>query len=134
MVHAQDPADYPVVPRPAHLEARTGAFTLTKDASMSAVEAAVPAAEFLAGVLRPATGFALPISSGTALSAVRFVSNDTLDAEGYVLTAGPEGVEIGAGDAAGFFYGVQTLRQLMPAVIERGGAQKTTWTVPAVFI
>ncbi|MEM6337598.1 MAG: beta-N-acetylhexosaminidase [Bacteroidota bacterium] len=134
MVHAQDPADYPVVPRPAHLEARTGAFTLTKDASMSAVEAAVPAAEFLAGVLRPATGFALPISSEAASSVIRFVSNDTLDAEGYVLTAGPEGVEIGAGDAAGFFYGVQTLRQLMPAVIERGGAQKTTWTVPAVFI
>lgn len=33
-------------------------------------------------------------------------------AEGYALTVSPEGVRIEAGDEAGFFYAVQTLRQL----------------------
>lgn len=39
-------------------------------------------------------------------------------AEGYTLEASAEGVRIGAATAAGAFWGVQTLRQLVPAACE----------------
>lgn len=39
--------------------------------------------------------------------------NDALPAEGYELLLGPAGVDLSAKDAAGFFYGAQTLRQLL---------------------
>lgn len=44
-----------------------------------------------------------------------------LGAEGYALTVTANGVVIRGGGAAGVFYGMQTLRQLLPPDIERFG-------------
>ena len=55
-------------------------------------------------------------------------------AEGYGLEATAEGVEIEASTPAGLFYGVQTLRQLLPARVEYGAAFYAPLEVPAVRI
>ena len=56
--------------------------------------------------------------------------------EGYVLEVVPDGVRITGSDAAGMFYGTQTLLQLLPPqVFGRSKAQgPIQWTIPAVSI
>lgn len=50
--------------------------------------------------------------------------------EGYDLRITPEGVTLTASAPAGFFYGVQTIRQLMPAYVEYGAAYVRPLTMP----
>lgn len=88
--------------------------------------------EYLAGVLRPSTGFALPVTTkdGSDGIRLRLGSRDSkLGAEGYALTSGRGSVTITARKPAGLFHGVQTLRQLLPARIEADSRQKGPWSV-----
>ncbi|MDG4789184.1 beta-N-acetylhexosaminidase [Micromonospora sp. WMMD1102] len=53
-----------------------------------------------------------------------------LETEGYRLEISAAGVVVRAGTAAGLFYGVQTLRQLLPAKIESARRQPGPWAIP----
>lgn len=53
---------------------------------------------------------------------LRLAPNDRLGAEGYTLSVGAERVSLSAAEPAGLFYGMQTLRQLMPVAVEHRGA------------
>ena len=50
---------------------------------------------------------------------LRFATDDTIAAEGYRLAVSPEGILLASSDAAGAFYGIQSLLQLT----ERFGAR-----------
>ena len=54
--------------------------------------------------------------------------------EGYVLRVLPQGVHIAGSTPAGVFYGVQTLRQLLPAGVEDGGGLREPVTLPAAEV
>jgi hexosaminidase len=58
--------------------------------------------------------------------------------EGYRLLVTEQSVLLAAATTAGLFYGVQTLRQLLPVAVERGGVVRgedaTVWSIPAVAI
>ena len=69
---------------------------------------------------QPASGGALP--AGSILLTLAGAEAD-LGGEGYQLTVAPDGVTIAANRPAGLFYGVQTLRQLLPAALERDASQ-----------
>jgi hexosaminidase len=81
-------------------------------------------AEVLAGYLRPATGFVLPVVTGAAtaadialnLGAVSGLPADKAD-EGYSLTVSSAGAGITAPQPHGLFNGFTSLRQLLPAAI-----------------
>lgn len=77
--------------------------------------------------VREARGAVPPGSIHLALGA----ADPALGAEGYELTVTPEGVTIVAREPAGVFYGVQTLRQLLPAAVEYGAALPRPLPVPA---
>src|SRR5690606_1284663 len=100
-------------------------------------EGAAGVARYLAGLLRPATGFDLPVEAGSPLE----VDNTVLLAvrerdegpEGYTMTVTPGRIEIEAASAQGVFYGVQTLRQMLPVEIESvEPVPGAVWEVPAL--
>jgi hexosaminidase len=88
---------------------------------------------YLAGLLRPATGFALPVTdsaAGTDGIRLKVSAQDTaLGAEGYRLTSDGRSVTVVAHAAAGLFHGVQTLRQQLPPRIESATRQPGPWLV-----
>jgi hexosaminidase len=99
---------------------------------------------YAAGLLRPATGYPLPVVRRTVREdaprtaappgiVLTLLTGDRgLGDEGYRLRTTSRSVVIGARTAAGLFHGVQTLRQLLPAAVERRAAAvpRTAWTVP----
>ena len=46
-------------------------------------------------------------------AAIVFIENDSLEPEAYQLTVTPKKITISANDASGYFYGVQTINQLL---------------------
>ncbi|WP_407552952.1 beta-N-acetylhexosaminidase [Streptomyces sp. Pv4-95] len=90
-------------------------------------------AGYLAGLLRPATGFALPVTAKDGRDGIVLRlggrSAKGLGEEGYRLASGGRGVTISAERPAGLFHGVQTLRQLLPASLETRSTQRASWQV-----
>ena len=87
---------------------------------------------YLAGVLRPSTGYRLPVTDGRGGDGIRLrlTREDAgLGTEGYRLTSGKAAVTITAREPAGLFHGVQTLRQLLPAAVEKDSRQPGPWPV-----
>lgn len=93
-------------------------------------------ANYLAMKLKPSTGFNIPVSTmadqHSAGSIILSLSADSqLGEEGYELTITEGQVKLIAPNPAGLFRGVQTIRQLLPAVVESAALQKNIdWTLP----
>ena len=146
VLEAQGPAggaNLAIVPLPSSVTMNSGVFTLKKSTAILAEAPLKPLARQLAGWLNPATGFDLDVRSSPPSSPwiqLRLQGSlaSTLGAEGYRLTASPKAVIITAATEAGVFYGMQTLRQLLPVAIFRSAATSppaaTGWTIPSVTI
>jgi len=132
------PNEINVTPVPVNMKVTRGVFTLAPSASISyeGDEEVSATATFLAGMLRPATGYSLPVSQGTGGSIVLSVNTKKeWRPEEYDLVVTKKKITITAGTADGLFMGIQTLRQLLPAEIESAkpaGTEK--WSVPCVKI
>ena len=135
---SEDEAPLALVPRPVSLERGPGSgFRLGPTSVIVAPDDAAPVGEYLADLLRPSTGFSLPVSDvSAATGAITLTLTDaaSTDPEGYDLTVSEGAVAIDAPTAAGLFHGVQSLRQLLPAAVEATQVQDADWVVPAVTI
>ena len=66
---------------------------------------------------------------------IRLSVDETVAAEGYTLTVGDNGISITASTKYGFFYALQTLKQMLPRAIYGNIPDKTAdWSVPYVDI
>ncbi|RXZ48765.1 beta-N-acetylhexosaminidase [Agromyces fucosus] len=131
----------PLVPAPVSLERAEGAFVLADDIGIEASGDALDAAEYLAELMRPSTGLALPIAApGEAgeraieISVAPGNAPAGHEAEGYTLDVTAAGIELAADTPAGALNGVQTLRQLLPAWVESDQVTDIEWSVPFVAI
>ena len=131
-----------VIPQPLKVQVGVGVFRLTAATQIQASPEAVPVGVFLKDLLAPATGFSLALReavpdrqlSNTILLTTSVKLDSTSD-EGYELEIRPDLIVIRAYKPAGLFYGVQTLRQLLPPALEhRRIATGVNWEIPVATI
>ena len=142
-LHAQPTAT--VIPAPARTTLSTaGTFTIT-DSTPVIVAADADAAtervgQQLATLLGPGAPRAprrLPEAVSAPAGAIRLAIDPRLDVandEGYRLEVRANGITLTARQPAGLFYGVQTLRQLLPWSIEHRAALYRRLRVPVGVI
>jgi len=130
-----------VIPLPTKVTTGRGDFGLTGTTAIVTDAALRAQGRQLADMLDTPTGFDLVVRSG-ASPASGFIAlriDKTLakahGEEGYTLDATTRGVTIRAATPHGVFYGMQTLRQLLPVDVYRSAmVGGVSWTVPVVAI
>lgn len=138
-----------VIPRPAEDATGNGAFVLRADSVIVTAPGARAEATLLAAQFAPATGFDLAVKTRrpprlcgsrvtpachTWITFARSGDRDLGD-EGYRLDVRRGHVLVRARGGAGWFYGAQTLRQLLPpAVLGASMAAGVEWTAPVTRI
>ncbi len=129
-----------IVPRPAHLTVQPGAFTLRAGTVIVTDRALRKVGELLGDYLFPATGLRLAVATaapaGTPGISIRLDSSlARLGDEGYRLDVSRSRVAIRAYRTAGAFYGIETLRQLLPTAIFRQAEMAgVAWSIPGIAI
>lgn len=120
-----------MIPAPASVDAGGSAYRITGDTRIrvDGSREARKVGEYLADVLRPSTGYRLPVTSSHGGGIQLRIGSKDLGAEGYRLDSGRSGITITAAKPAGLFHGVQTLRQLLPASVEKDSVQPGPWLV-----
>ncbi|RDB06340.1 beta-N-acetylhexosaminidase [Runella aurantiaca] len=133
---------YPILPKPLQLVPKEGTFILPQN-PVIAVASTDPVlrrlAEALANKIGSVTGKDTKVFAGNfrVKDGINFVTSkdDKLGDEGYFLEITPKRIIITAEQPKGFFYGIQSLLQLMPAEIygvER--AETIKWSIPCCLI
>jgi len=120
-----------VIPKPVSVVATNGTFVLDDGTSIyveAGNEGLMKNATFLAELLRNATGIELEIEAtedkpwrGNIFLTSRVSEKENPSKDYYELNITEKLITIGSTGAEGSFYGIQTLRQLLPASIETAG-------------
>ncbi len=131
-----------VIPKPVKVIIREGNFTLTAQTKIESDPKLKDVAEYFNNLISPATGFYLVISdltTGLTKSNTIYLELNgelvNLGEEGYSLKINPERVLLSAPTPAGIFYGIQTIRQLLPIEIEKKNEiSGIEWSIPSIEI
>ncbi len=128
---------YNIIPFPAQFSGYNGQFVIDKTCKVIASKDATIAAQLFINQVNNTTGFGLTVSTSAKGKSVVFQANKTKKCgpEGYILKVSPDKIIVEAETPKGYFYGVQTLLQLLPTQVF--GSSKTeniTWVVPACSI
>jgi len=113
----------PIIPLPTRIEACSGEFQFTAETVILTDPPNRWNAGYLQRLLAASTGFPLPVRAfGQAeKSSICLCLNPALGSlglEGYRLAVLPEAITVEAPETAGVFYGLQSLRQLLPVEVE----------------
>jgi hexosaminidase len=128
---------YNIVPFPAQFSGFNGQFVLDKSCKIIASKDALTAAQLFANQVNTASGLGLTVSASAKGKSIVFQPNKAKKCgpEGYTLKVSPDKIIIEAESPKGYFYGVQTLLQLLPVqVYSPSKIENTTWAVPACSI
>ncbi len=129
-----------IIPRPDQVERHSGYYCLDRQSEIHTDIPNLWNADYLRNMLLPSTGLPLEVRSDSlpVKNCIRLVLNpglERLGLEGYRLEISPIAVLIEAFGIAGVFYGIQTLRQLLPAEIEqRISVTGVDWRIPCLLI
>ncbi len=135
-----------IVPLPVELQRREGDFVLNSQTKIiDQTSIAKPSADFFVAAIASATGFTLPVianSTSNVLPNTIVLTTQGVDfsdekqkKEGYILDVMPSYIILRAVTSSGFFYGLQSLRQLLPPPIFNHHIPSSfEWKIPSVFI
>ncbi len=134
-----DAARYAIIPRPSVLSPQAGAFILRAGSVLHTSPAFQAVARRFARDIANPTGFDLTVRvDDSTRGGIRLVKDRTLASQGdeaYRLDVTSSAVVIRAAGAAGAYYALQTLRQLLPpAILRDAPIAGIAWSIPAVHI
>ena len=127
-----------ILPKPLSVKASGSSFELNAKTKILVNEESkelMNIGHYLANLIKPATGFDLEVKSGVTMSNSNsiYLSISKLESEfgkeGYKLKITGKNVSINANSLEGVFYGIQTLRQILPKEIEASTKQKKSWFI-----
>lgn len=128
-----------IIPEPVEIKRHEGLFEITKKTSLYADTGLKEVAAYLQELFLPALGWEIPTTSKTNNdNYIHLLLNSDIPEigeEGYNLKIREKRILIEGNTSAGIFYGIQTLRQLLPKEIESQKAVSSIkWLVPGVSI
>lgn len=135
-----------IIPKPAVIEQQKGEFELKSTAKILVENAELANSSVtkqLQELLNTATWFDLPVvnsasAQDTVISLKLVPESEITHPEAYTLAVTPSKIEIQASAEHGLFYGLQSLRQLLPPEIEFKDRsflpRDPVWKIPAVNI
>ena len=128
--HLNATSDYQIIPQPVSLEMQSGRFSVNSSTKVSAASDLENEGEYLADMFSHITNSTIKFETGSSGN-IELKLDDTIENdEGYEVSVSYDKIVISGKTSKGVFYGIQTLRQLMPASI----APQTDVSIPAVTI
>ena len=137
------PKKLSIVPRPAHVQFKSGSFTLLKSTVIVADQAneqVKALAASLAERLRAATGYPLKVRDlkGAPKSdaiVLTLAADSVLSREGYQIDVTTARVRLKANEWPGLLYAAESFLQLLPAeAYSSTPAARVSWRVPCVTV
>ncbi len=130
-----------IIPKPSQMAVVPGSYEIDDDVTIViSSEEAKPAAAFLETLLEKSSNKDVEVEVGQQQNdAINLILNADFSSnnkEAYSMVIDSDGVSISAGTTAGLFYGVQSLRQLMPESVESDTKleENDSFDVPHVII
>ena len=130
----RQPQPFSVIPMPNDVTLAEGSFDvagalIAYDENLDGASA--KAVDDFVQTLKTVTGNSMSGKSGRT---IHFGLNPNLGAEEYYLQVRTDGVDVEASAFGGFFYAIQTLKQMLPAEVYGNKAVKAAWLLPCVTI
>lgn len=126
-----------IIPKPANMEVKGGVFQFSKDTKIIAGNAAQKEiATALISKFATAAGWTPKFSTKIPKSNyIQFKIDKKLNKEAYILDVTAKSIVITAKENAGFIYGLESIRQLLPTAIEsENQIANVNWIIPNVSI
>lgn len=122
-----------IIPAPVSVQAAQGEFILKPSTRIRAAggsDELLRTAQIFAEDLMPASGMLLKVRAGApGNNSINLSEDPALGIEEYVLEITPRRIDIKGGSAAGVFYGLQSLRQLI--LPDEAGTFQSAYSIPA---
>ncbi|MBR2227720.1 MAG: beta-N-acetylhexosaminidase [Bacteroidales bacterium] len=128
------PQPFSVIPMPNDVTLAEGSFNVagalvSVDENLD--EASAKAVKAFSETLETVTGKPM---NGKRGGVIRFGLNPNMGTEEYFLQVKPDGVNVEASAFGGFFYAIQTLKQMLPAEVYGNQKANAAWLLPCVTI
>jgi len=126
-----------IIPKPVELKLQEGVFKFSKKTQIVASNAFQEAiSKEFSNRMNTAAGFSLQIvAQAPNTNFIQFNTNSELAKEAYTLSVSTTAITITASENAGFLYGLETVRQLLPVAIESPTlVANQDWVIPTVTI
>lgn len=121
-----------ILPTPVSYQAANGIFTLTSNTHIVADSAFRSEATYLNNELRKLLGNLLPVSATPKAGNPIRLQRAQLAPEAYELRITPQRIVLSAADGAGIFYGIQSLKALLP--IDAWASTRPSLPIPSVTV
>jgi hexosaminidase len=124
-------SDYHIIPQPVSMEMLKGRFLVNSKTAVAATNNLEKEGRYLADLLSQNLNTSIAFQSGSSAAAIQLkLDTSILEDEGYTVSVTSQKIIVAGKTAKGVFYGIQTLRQLLPTA----KVSTKNFTIPAVKI